>query len=305
MGYKVTRLQGYKVTRLQGYKVTRLQGYKVTGLQGYKVTGLQGYRVTRLQGYKVTGLQGYRVTRLQGYKVTGLVWATSATGSGGRQPVLEFAAGGGEVVRTKDGRHHTDALCARGYHLVNVFQRDAADGEPGEVEIRRGPTHIFECDRFGGRLGAGGKDRTNPQVIRAPGNRPSGLLRRGAAQANPELGRHRLTSARSRLSRLAGRRKLGNVGVARAEEILLTQMAELRPQLLREGKVIVNHQANASPLRHRQNRFRQLAQLVQRRFLGAQLNQVRAAVTKLLGDELGRAPAQVSGVHEGVKLAFL
>ena len=92
--------------------------------------------------------------------------------------------------------------------------------------------------------------------------------------------------------------------MARAEEIILTQMAELCAQFLRQGRVIVNHQSDASPLRHGQNRFRQPAHLVERRLLGAQLNQVCAAITKLLGDGPRRPPAQVCGVYEGVKLTF-
>ena len=45
------------------------------------------------------------------------------------------------------------------------------------------------------------------------------------------------------------------------------------------------------------------ADFVGRRIFGAQLDQVAAAVAKLLRDEFGRAAMQIGRVHEGVKFA--
>jgi hypothetical protein len=108
----------------------------------------------------------------------------------------------------------------------------------------------------------------------------------------------------SRASSGGRRGKLGDVGMARPEEILLAQMAELRPYLLRHRKVIVDNQGDAGPLSHGQNLLRQAANLLGRRLLGAQLNQVRPP-RKAVARRFRRAPAQVSRIHKGVKLAFL
>jgi hypothetical protein len=82
-------------------------------------------------------------------------------------------------------------------------------------------------------------------------------------------------------------------------------MAEFRPYLLRYRKVIVDNQRNAGPLGHGQDLFRQAANRLGGRLLGAQLNQVCAPIAKLLRDGSRCAPAQVSRIHKSVKLAFL
>ena len=74
---------------------------------------------------------------------------------------------------------------------------DAADGEPGDADIRRCPAHVFEGDGFGGRLGAGRINRPDPQIIRACSYRSQGLLRRVRAQPNPDLRRLRRIGHRS------------------------------------------------------------------------------------------------------------
>ena len=88
------------------------------------------------------------------------------------------------------------------------------------------------------------------------------------------------------------------------KKVLLAQMAEFRAQFLRNGKMIVDDQADSSPLGHGQNRFSQTANFCDRQFLGAQLNQVGTPIAKLLGHALRRAPAQEGGIHKGVKPAF-
>ena len=136
----------------------------------------------------------------------------------------------------------------------------------GTADIRRRPPHIFERDGFGGGFGAGRINRTDPQIIRARGHRPPGLFGRGAAQPNPDLRRQWLSPPCPRITGFHSRSELGDLGVARAEEIILAQMAELRAQFLRQGRVIVDHQRDAGPLRYWQNRLSQAADLVERRF---------------------------------------
>ena len=74
------------------------------------------------------------------------------------------------------------------------------------------------------------------------------------------------------------------MSVARAEEVILAQVAELRAEFLRQRQMIVDHQTDAGPAGDGQNRFSQAAHLFERRLLGAQLNQVRPAIAKLLRD---------------------
>ena len=118
-----------------------------------------------------------------------VTWVTSAPGTDRRKTVLEPAAGGGEVVLIQDGRYHANALSARSQHVVQVRQVDSPDGEPRNSDIRRRPAHILQGDRSGGGLGASRINRTDPQIVRACGDGPSGLFRGGAAQPNPELKR--------------------------------------------------------------------------------------------------------------------
>ena len=56
--------------------------------------------------------------------------------------------------------------------------------------------------------------------------------------------------------------------------------------------------------RDRQDFFRQAPDVIGRRIFGAQLDQVAAAVAKLLRDEFRRAAMQIGRVHERVKFAI-
>jgi hypothetical protein len=82
-------------------------------------------------------------------------------------------------------------------------------------------------------------------------------------------------------------------------------MAEIRAQFHSDGRVVVDHQADAGPLRYGQDGPSHAANLFERRFLGAQLNQIRPAIAKLLRDRFRRPPAQVGSINEGVKPAFM
>jgi hypothetical protein len=88
-------------------------------------------------------------------------------------------------------------------------------------------------------------------------------------------------------------------------KIILAQVAEFRSHVPRHRKVIIDDQADAGPLCYGQNLLREAANLPGRRLLGAQLNQVRAPIAKLLRDGSWRAPAQVARINKSVKLTFL
>ena len=100
-------------------------------------------------------------------------------------------------------------------------------------------------------------------------------------------------------------RNLGHMSVARTEEVFLTQVTELSAEFLRQGRMIVDHQSDTGPTGDGQDRFCQAAHLSEGRLLGAQLNQVRPAVAKLLHHGCRVAPAQESGINKGIKPAFL
>jgi len=106
-------------------------------------------------------------------------------------------------------------------------------------------------------------------------------------------------------SGLQRRRKLGYMSVARTEEVILAQVTELRAEFLRQGWMVVDHQPDTGPMGDGQDRFRQAAHLCERRLLGAQLNQIRPAVSKLLRHGCRGAPAQESGINKGIKPTFL
>jgi len=57
------------------------------------------------------------------YELHGLHGARQRAAGRG-QPVLEPAAGGGQVILIQDGRHHANALGARSQHVVQVAQID-------------------------------------------------------------------------------------------------------------------------------------------------------------------------------------
>jgi len=142
-------------------------------------------------------------------------------------------------------------------------------------------------------------------MIRACGDGPRSLLRGGAAEPNPELRRESRPVRSLRVAGVQRRHNLGDMRVARTEEIILAQMAEFRSHFLRHGRVIVDDQCNAGPICYEQNLFRQATNLLGQRLLGAKLNQVRTPIAKLLRNGSWRAPAQVSRIYKGVKPAFL
>ena len=92
--------------------------------------------------------------------------------------------------------------------------------------------------------------------------------------------------------------------MACVEKIFLPKMAELRADFRRNREIIVDDQANARAPRDRQDGFGHPAHFLGRGIFGAELDQVRAAVAKLLGNPLRLASMQVSGVNERIKPAI-
>ena len=109
----------------------------------------------------------------------------------------------------------------------------------------------------------------------------------------------RLTAGGGRL-----REKLADLGAARGGKILLAQMTDRRADGARDGEMIVDDQADARAARHRENALGHPLHLGRRRLLGAELDQVRAAIAELPRDVLRCAPVQERGVHKGVEPAM-
>src|ERR1035438_9771148 len=80
-------------------------------------------------------------------------------------------------------------------------------------------------------------------------------------------------------------------------------MTKFRIKVAGNVRLVIDHQANVRAARDRQNSFRQRANFVRRRIFRAELDQIAAAVAKLLRDEFRRAAMQAGRVHEGVKFA--
>ena len=92
--------------------------------------------------------------------------------------------------------------------------------------------------------------------------------------------------------------------MSRIKKILLPQMADVRADFSREFQMVVDDEADVCAARDRQDFFRHAPDVIGRRIFGAQLDQVAAAVAKLLRDEFRRAAMQIGRVHERVKFAI-
>ena len=80
-------------------------------------------------------------------------------------------------------------------------------------------------------------------------------------------------------------------------------MAKFRAELARDFQMVVDDEADVRAFCDRQNFFRHAPDFFGRRIFGAQLDQIAAAIAKLLRDQFGRAAMQIGRVHEGVKFA--
>src|ERR1035441_1321030 len=68
--------------------------------------------------------------------------------------------------------------------------------------------------------------------------------------------------------------------------------------------MVVDDEADVRAAGDGQNLFRQATNFIGRKILGAELDQIAAAVAKLLRDVFGCAAMQIGRVHESVKLAI-
>ena len=80
-------------------------------------------------------------------------------------------------------------------------------------------------------------------------------------------------------------------------------MAKFRASLSRDVQMVVDDQADVCAPGDGQNRLRHSADFVRRGFFGAELDQIRAAVAKLLGKDFRRAAMEVGRVNKSVKPA--
>ena len=101
-----------------------------------------------------------------------------------RKPTPEFRSGGGDVLRVEDGRDDTDAGRSGFEDGIEVFQGDAADGEPGNGHVGRGPADVVERDGGTPRFGARGKNGSDGDVVRSGGDGAYGLLGSVGAEAD-------------------------------------------------------------------------------------------------------------------------
>ena len=91
--------------------------------------------------------------------------------------------------------------------------------------------------------------------------------------------------------------------VSRVKKIFLPQVAKLRPEFTGDFQMVVDDERHSGGASNGQNFFGEPPHFVGRRVLGAQLNNVRAAVAELLRDEFGRATTQIRGVYKRVEAA--
>ncbi len=81
-------------------------------------------------------------------------------------------------------------------------------------------------------------------------------------------------------------------------------MTKFRAGFARHLRMIIDHQAHVRAPGDGQDFFHHAADFVGRRFFGAELDQIRAALAELLRHDLRRATLQKGRVHEGVELAI-
>ena len=91
--------------------------------------------------------------------------------------------------------------------------------------------------------------------------------------------------------------------VSGIKKIFLAQVAEFRANFARDFQMVVDNQADVGTARDGQDCRGHAADIVGRGFLGAELDQVRAAVAQLLGKDLRRPAVEIGRVNKCVKAA--
>src|ERR1700733_1072240 len=93
--------------------------------------------------------------------------------------------------------------------------------------------------------------------------------------------------------------------MSRVKKIFLSQMTKFRAEVARDFWKIVDDKSDVCAFGDGQNFFGHFTNFFCGKFFRAQLNQIAAAVTKLLRDNFWRATAQIRRVNERVKFAVL
>src|SRR5687767_2492182 len=83
-----------------------------------------------------------------------------------------------DIRRIKNRGDHADALRARVKHIVDVFQRDAANRKPGDRNVLCCPSHVLERHWLRRRFSPGRVDRSDGDIGRLRRHRAQRLLRR-------------------------------------------------------------------------------------------------------------------------------
>ena len=98
--------------------------------------------------------------------------------------------------------------------------------------------------------------------------------------------------------------ELRDMGVACVEEIFLAKVAEFSADFLCDREMIIDDKSNPRFSGDGKNGPDHAADFIQGGLFGSKLDQIRAAITKLLCHGFRRAPAQAGRVHKSIKPAF-
>ena len=88
------------------------------------------------------------------------------------------------------------------------------------------------------------------------------------------------------------------------KKIFLAQVTEFHAEIVGNVHIIIDDQSDVRALRDGQNLSGHPADFVGRGFFGAKLDQIRAAVAKLLRDNFRCTALQIGCVHESIKPAI-
>src|SRR5438128_1160586 len=87
----------------------------------------------------------------------------------------------------------------------------------------------------------------------------------------------------------------------RVEKIFLPEVTEFGSHLARDGWKVIYDQPDLGRPGDRQDGLRHAANLIRRGSFGAELDEVRASITKLAGDVLRRAGVEIGRINKGVE----
>ena len=208
------------------------------------------------------------------------------------QPLPELPAGFSRVRRIENGGDGADPRRTGLQNFIEVAQGDSTYGKPWNLHVRRRPADVIQSDGRDTGLGRRGKDRADGNISRLGGDGAQGLGRRVGAQANGR-GAQALRRSQLRAVRPAGVKK-----------IFLAKMAQIRAHLAGHVPIIINDKADAGALQHGNDFVGETANFVSAFVLGAELNEIGAAVAKLAGDVGWWAASQPGGINKRIESAL-